>query len=518
MVRSNSGAINVKRLDQSEELISIKFISAAASAFSQEGVLPGHDADRLRLELTARSEEVRGQISPSSNRQTAEVRHQTLMEWLEGENSSFLQLLISRFGVLGVSRNLWRFSAVRMTEDLCFQLADIAKDLVEKTKMHFNRRITYYYASQPERNLYGSEFFSECSQLLLRELEQLEAAKSEIGVFCDSKFDETNEVSNRISEAFAIGLGFTLRHDDLCIWNRERQFCNSLAVCCNSFIAIIENLILQLRNNGFSEKMDQVSFHLESIQSLVSAFPTWGSETLLLSRLEKRRMHFLSQLHEIASGLEAVQHEIFESVFRINSFGAAAEDVGRVVTLEEKRAVEIQLNLEGKDPGKANKAVAKLFAYCEEKNVRPTDLIDAELAKIDQHLSRKSIEAFERTLDGIGSHQFEIRQTRALSKQDELLKKFHVRLKSLGVFTSTLWFLLALITVSSTGILSACGVKGNPVSKEPDLRPTVELRKGKQQVQEIEGADSKKTKTTTQNKITEPQGRQAEKIESNPRK
>jgi len=430
----------------------VDFLTVSAGVLAQTSTFNSKDADSLRLSLTS-MQSASGDPSP-----------QPVLTELLGQNSEFVALLTTRYGVLGLSRNILRHSLREVFGQTLEYLDNWGEDLLKKSQLFFNRPFYVFVDGICERRTIFASVLVEFSDLIAQATKEVTATLQDVNLFVPNNFVVNNTDDQKIDLQMADALGFDHLAPNTLPLLGESMVLRRFTFCLRNLVQSVAQYAEQIRHNlrNQSDSRLQASISLLKAQlQLIESLEL--PHTLDLKTLEWHRHNLLVNLMAANDSLAEVSELQVSLLSKTEDLNP---NISELISADTLRQLTSQLINEGIQVMQAQKAVSAMLHYCTNHQVKASQLISSELAKIDPNLTVASLELYkkiesERSVAG-GSSEI---KKRSLLRHDELLKIFTARKNR----NTAIALLLG-------ALLTACGVKTPPKSEISEDRPAVAYR------------------------------------------
>lgn len=426
------------RLDNA---VVIDFLTSTASALSERGMLEAKDADNLRLAL-------------SGIGAAGDLRELPVLVALDRQRAEFLHVLEARFGRIGFSLNLLRYSMRTPLAETVRLLGEFGTGVLKKAELLFNRPFLIARDGIWERHAPYSAVLIDFSEALQGIGERVAAALQELRTMNGHAMAGERGGDLDADLAVADALGFSSVTRSTRLGRTEIAVKRAVALALEDLAAEVSLLAEQLAANAGNQESYDVAVGCDALRA----------ECVRLSHLELplaggiiaweiRRRAILEALGGVNEALTIVTS---------NALALIGQD-SKLSTLRlpesAKRRVAFDLIASGTPAGRAWEASDALFTYIARQQILPSQVLVGELGRIHTALLPRSLEtavAIERdqSLMGQATHE----KTHALGRARKLTEAF------------------ARLALALTFLVAGCGLKTRPVSDVPELRPDIPFR------------------------------------------
>ncbi|MFK7823403.1 MAG: hypothetical protein AB8G05_04570 [Oligoflexales bacterium] len=428
----------------------VDFLTTSASVFNKHSYLSLKDNDNLRVAL-------------SSIQSREDERVLPLLQTLIKQDTEYLYVLFSRYGSNRLGSNVFRYTLRPGLHRLIQNLSEWGDQLIPLAKRCFNRGFVLYSGTDTEmRCLYSSillqlaQTIDDCCQKLWN-----------LDKVCSSYFPHSmsagEEAEYTLDEQICEALGFSKLCFDPFPHLSNKKIGYSIADCIEPILDAALEISWQMSQKSPLENEPPLTVLCEWAYSECQKLrqePLTRSSHLL--SWDIRRIIFLNALGCIQTSIGKLQKAFYDLVseHQKDTFaGGAAFKPGKDV----ERRITSDLIAEGSPAKTANSAAAELFSYMEKNTIEPSELLEAELGKINHILTPKSLKLLKDFCSSqdhikvaIGEKKKTLERANCLS---ERFKNYLNQLEQIGII------ILVLVLVA------ACGIKSAPKSDIIDYRP-----------------------------------------------
>jgi hypothetical protein len=438
----------------------MQFLSAASSALARTEFLTPRDLDTLRAFLR-----------PTSRADNPVQENLPLMGQLEHREDPAFQLMTTLLGRSAIIRNILRYDlrAQLLRVEACYR--SIAKLLVEKASLHFNRPATIYFDGEVEGVTLLSTPTLELANLIALSIEELSQTSQFTGRYVASAWAQEDSEIDSIYADISSAMGFSSTSFSGLPFVDEMVATASIKKSIHVVSIALEGYVKLLRKNYWGRQSAETLLHCEQVQKTIESLDAAGfTQTNDFITWELRRSSYHKTLDETCDGLELVRDGI-EALLGNSPSTEKSEGKNNIV----RRHVFTQLVRDGISTTEAFGACTSLINYFEQFQTNSAELLQNEAHKINEHLSHAAIDRAKKAeeLYSVSAHAPGEKQ--ANHKILVHLKKF------LGLSMAV------LLGIISAGNISSCGLKGSPKSTLSDPRPEIPFRLNQQQPLPDEG-------------------------------
>lgn len=444
----------------------VDFLTTSAGIFNKHGYLSFKDNDNLRVAL-------------SSVQSDEEERSLPLLQTLVKQDIEYLYVLFSRYGSSRLGSNVFRYTLRPSLHRIIQSLSEWGDQLIPLAKRCFNRGFILYSGNDTEMQCLYSSILLQLAQSIDHTCQKL----WDLDKICSSYFPHAMTTSEETEYTLDQQISEALGFESLCFEPfphlSNKIIGSSIADCIEMILDTTLEISWQMVQKGPLEHEPTLSVLCEWTYSECQKLrqgPLTRSSHLL--SWDIRRIIFLNALGCIQSSIGKLQQSFYDLVaeHQRESFAAGAiHNVGK----DLERRITTDLIADGSPAKKAKTAASELFSYMEKNTLEPTELLDAELGKINHMLTPKSLKLLrdfctsqEYVKVAIGEKKKTLDRANCLSEQ---FKSYLMQLEKLGIL------MLSLLMVIS------CGIKGAPKSDNLDYRPQMPHEKLNLKTYEVPG-------------------------------
>lgn len=445
----SSNANYVSFISNDNALI-VDFLTSIAATLNENKLLSSKDVDNLRLVI--------------SSCQTSEVlQRQSLVLSLCEQNADFVHTLRALFGDVALGTNLFRHSLRSYLSVVNEAVASLGHDLLTRSQSLFNRSFhTYVHDRCEYRGLFSSTLV-DLSQILSQSVHALTSVQERCSIMAATGLDCVTEPHQvNLDDSLAKSLGFASTQRLSLPYASERTALALIGLALTEIADGCEVFADSLRRNnsrGVSPQLDLIcdELRLEAAKLRDSRFFR-GDD---LTAWEVRRLSIalaLSKFRDLVTSLR-------------KSLGTAISlDLlpTRFDSEDSHRRIAFSLISGGAKPSLAMEAAKKLTAYCRVHSIAPREVLPAELSKIHECLTEKSLKMLQDMAEDASMNlSATAEKQQNLGRSSGLIQTFLSRMASATAPVVIFGILLASM---------ACGFKTDPKSEIMDLRPDVPFR------------------------------------------
>ncbi len=432
-----SDAPALKKMDQSYH---VPFITACTSALSTHAYLTESENEQLRIILRDRHKAHEGE---------------SLFHALSLDSRAF-QVLKTRLGPFHFQGLLFRWSMARALENFNYTVWSFAQELLAKAELMFNQPFHLFSGRTCVQHGPFSYFLVEMAGALHDRADDLHDLVKALKTWSIGQVDETS-----FEATLAAHLGFHLdENTGLSDWSLH-ELMKKAWLELELLQEFHSHLLRQLSQNLKMEQEEpRLRFLLEDFQSLLASTPGLSvGDFSSQDMVEGKRIRMLVAIEESKS-LALEFYELLSQTLKTSRIPSEAK---RLWSERESRAIVNHLLDRGIGIPEAQNALASLKAYCQEHDVSPDHLLEAELHRIHPYFDNES-SLFLKKAGGSErlSESFHDEKQHIVHKKDLLLQ--HINQRLIGITVVSLFLL-------SFGV--SCGVKTAPRSDVLDARPSV---------------------------------------------
>lgn len=343
----------------------IELFSAWAGVLQKREIMTLKDTNALRISLNDIQCFDKGDDQP-------------ILLKLQQNNSEFIHLLISRFGELAMCQNIARYTLRNSMRTTALELSLLAKYIIPRIPLLFNRPIHEYIGDHCERLTLFSTVLLDFMEHIERSVSEIEGTADELSALI-STCEPENEV---VEKDLALAVGFSKCEPQSIFLSRDSIAKKKYAVSVTQFLMATCELLKLLKKNGGAAKnyssilllIENLELQIESISKL--NFPKTHDAELW----EHKRFSISVCTHSINEGLRQLCSHI---VKMIDSQASRAQSTPFEISSEIKRKVTIKLVKSGLDQKAATEATESLVTYCYQRKITPSSLILGELKKLN---------------------------------------------------------------------------------------------------------------------------------------
>jgi hypothetical protein len=427
----------------------IQFLSAASAALAKTELLTSRDLDTLRAFLR-----------PTSRADNPVQQNIPLLGQLEHRQEPAFQLMTTLLGRSAIVRNILRYDlrAQLINVEACY--TSIAKLLVEKAALHFNRPATIYFDGEVEGVTLLSTPTLELANLIALSITDLTLTREFTERYVASAWAQEDSEIDSIYTDISAAMGFSTTCFSGLPFVDEMVATTNIKKSIHAVSIALEGYVKLLRKNYWGRQSAETLLHCEQVRKTVENLDIDGfTQTNDFSTWELRRSSYHKTLDKTFEGLEQVRDGI-EDLLGNSPSMEKNEGKNNVV----RRHVFTQLVRDGISTAEASDACKSLINYFDQFHTNSAELLQNEAHKINEHLSHAAIDRAKKAeeLYSVSAHAPGEKQANHKILMD--LKKF------LGLSMAV------LLGMFSVGNISSCGLKGSPKSSLSDPRPSIPFR------------------------------------------
>ena len=428
----------------------VDFLTTSASVFNKHGYLSLKDNDNLRVAL-------------SSIQSSEAERLLPLLQTLVKQDIEYLYVLFSRYGSNRLGSNVFRYTLRPALHRLIQSLSEWGDHLIPLAKRCFNRGFVLYSGNDTEMRCLYSSILLQLAQTIDDCCQKLWSLDKVCSSYFPHSMTASEETEYSLDQQICEALGFSQLCFDPFPHLSNKKIGYSIADCIEPILDITLEISWQMTQKGPLDNEPSLTVLCEWAYSECQKLrqePLTRSSHLL--SWDIRRIIFLNALGCIQTSIGKLQKAFYDLVseHQKEAFaGGAAFKPGKDV----ERRITSDMIADGSPAKKANTAAAELFSYMEKNTIEPSELLEAELGKINHMLTPKSLKLLKDFCTSqdyikvaIGEKKKTLERANCLSEQ---FKAYLNQLEQIGILILTLF------------IVSSCGIKGGPRSDILDYRP-----------------------------------------------
>jgi hypothetical protein len=397
----------------------------------------------------------------------------SVLKFSAANDYALISLLIARYGDAALSSQVFHYTSRPLFASLFSTTSQLGKEVLSKVALVFNLYI-------PDHNK-DSQLLSNVLVDLVDNLcmlcQRFESLSQKSLQFSKNQLQQQTENEDHKDEQLSRELGFTSIVDsfmskelfDLHI-EESISACSLLATLLKTFLHCIESPTL--------------------LASLEKNIQDWSHTKFMLfqkpkifAQYEQTRLAFLQHATTLLALVETFDKEV-GLLLRAQQVSHRV-DKGALLSAALQNSLSYTLQLAGHGLTSSTQAIQDLQNYCQRNKVAPTKILSTEFRTINPILD--SVKTFfipnEET-------------TKATTATEQKLKK------DIYMKTQTLQAKVEQLLLVSLTLLSGCGLKTNPKSNIPDLRPDIPFR---ETVPQKENETKSLNKTATEDESKLPQ-------------
>ena len=425
----------------------LEFLSSAASALSSSDAISSKECADLRISFR--------NMYHLINQQDASLLH-----YLADEKNDFLRVLLSRYGVITLGINLFRFTTTPYVNQFNEILSQFGLALIEKSDLFFNRLFGIYVKDSCESKFLFAGVITRLSAFVEKNSRICVKLSEQLRTFYPSNMVLATEADHKIDQLIAKHLGFTNTEQDYLPYFQEKCMSIQLAASVLSLITAIDDFLVQFKQNGYEGSTSSIELNINWIKGECGKlFNQEFAITNNLHHQEDFRRNICGCLFTVVGAFKKLADDVIAlltpSCFGKNEEFSFSEDIRRRIASDLITKFKTA-------PNEAEMASRLLLQYCNRLSLNPNDLIQGELTKIHPSL----------TLDALNVIQT-AQNTYSLASTHSLEKKTIVETSSAlrASFSNILKGLIAVLVASFSVFNSSCGIKTAPRSEIEDFRP-----------------------------------------------
>jgi hypothetical protein len=437
-----------EQLRKHDNHVIIEILTSMASCLAEAGVFSEKEANDFRASV------LNVQKSGDWTRSSALVM-------LKQQNCNLLDQLSER--ELGLHKIVFRRSLQTPIYQTIATLSTMGADLLGKSKIFFNRPFYIFLNNECDHKVLFSQVLVDLADALGAIGSQLSDIAKRLRVMELSSCVTASQNELELDEKIAARLEYAKCEKDILPHRREmnihRDLINSMSVFCETFIEFAYQL-----DSNYKTDLTPLSVHCQLLAAetaKLAALDLSLSKTIFTR--ETTRFQIIACLSEINEILE----NIVQSYPQYLSL-TMTQQTETHFPHSVRRIISSDLINGGEDPKAAIEAADRLIHYCRNHAIDPSQLLEAELAKISPILRSSSLVLLKNAMaaDGNASYTSQVKDV-LLSRSADLSSLFNKMLTGLAP--------LALILVL---FAQGCGLKTAPRSNVDDFRPEIPFRGG----------------------------------------
>ena len=393
-----------------------------------------------------------------------------------------LSLLLARYDDVGLASLLWNYTLRPSMAALLSSLSSLGKELTERVKMVFNRQFTIYEHGHVKYLTLHSKLILDFSSVLFELTKDLQNYWEKSFVFSKHRVLDLKEDPR--DNLLLQELGFKQVDDnffsDASYLLHYEKFLSSATLLSKTFSQLIRQTLWNGQNTS---QLSEVLANLDKIFQNLNQIRYVHTQNIPLSfqHAENLRRSFSIQLYALDYNVKIclehmailVDPKLFSQT-PSNTFN---------LSIRTKNSLFYTLLLSGQGLSSSRKAVEDLDQYCQKNRLLPQDILPSEFGKIHPLL-----------LDANTYFLSEMAERKSSLDEQKTKKDLYHTAQSLKEkFENLLKIFVPIV------MLSSCGLKTNPKSSTPDLRPEIPfIESVVAEPQEASHADA--TPSTSQNK------------------
>ncbi|MGE0171502.1 MAG: hypothetical protein AB7T49_01905 [Oligoflexales bacterium] len=380
---------------------------------------------------------------------------------LKQQNCNLLDQLSERYGELGLHKIVFRKSIQAPIRQMIATVATMGLDLLGKSRIFFNKPFYIFLNNECDQRVLFSQVLVDVAEALGQINSQLSEILKKLQVMELSTCYVATDDGIDLDEKMAVRLEYLKVEKDVLPHRREmnihRELISSMSAFCESLVEFAYQM-----DCNYKTDLTPLSVHC---QLLAAETAKLAALDLSLSKSiftrETTRFQIVAALAEINDILENILNS-YPQYLSLTMTQQHASHVPHSV----RRSISSDLINGGVEPRAAIAAADSLITYCRSHDINPSQLLEAELAKISPMLRSSSLTLLKQ---GTAQDQPSLSQTKdvLLNKSAILSSLFNKMVTSLGSAV-----LVGLF------FLQGCGLKTAPRSNVDDFRPEIPFRTG----------------------------------------
>ena len=428
----------------------VDFLTTSASVFNKHGYLSLKDNDNLRVALSSFQSSEADRVLP-------------LLQTLIKQDTEYLYVLFARYGSNRLGSNVFRYTLRPALHRLIQSLSEWGDQLIPLAKRCFNRGFVLYSGNDTEMQCLYSSIILQLAQTIDDSCQKLWKLDSLCSSYFPHSMTASEESEYTLDQQICEALGFSHLCFDPFPHLSNKKIGYSIADCMELILDTTLEISWQMTQKGPLDSEPSLSVLCEWAYSecqKIRQEPLTRSSHLL--SWDIRRIIFLNALGSIQTSVGKLQKAFYDLVSEHQKESFAGGTVFKP-SKDVERRITSDLIADGSPAKKAGSAAAELFSYMEKNTIEPSELLDAELGKINHMLTPKSLKLLrdfcasqDHIKVAIGEKKKTLERANCLSEQ---FKSYLSQLERIGILMVCLLF------------LTSCGIKGAPNSDTLDYRP-----------------------------------------------
>lgn len=431
-----------------ENTYTVEYLSTLAGILNRSEAISSKDLNDFRVSLR-------------NLQQSGDFSQHSVLSLLMAEKNAFIMAVIARYGETGMCSNLFRFSLHKRLGLWQKSLADQGEELLRKAQLFFNQPFYVFQDRRCDRKVLYSGMLVELADILASTHEAIQRGQIAIGRMQPADLAIADDTDLNIDLAVAQETGFSAVQRDLIPLRSERLFKTHVHSAATILTETLQEFLGQLRLNSQPGRIDDLINRCVSVQSEIAKFGNLDFPVHpTIDAWEGRRLSFCQTLSSIADDLSALFGSLLAELSPIS-----LKDLGLETTFTEAtlRTIATDLIKTGISPEAAWTACLTLVQYSSSRGLKPSELVAAELEKMNPHLSERQLNLLKAVEQNSKISHFDHRAKQLLLSRSSTLLHF---------FKTGIGLVSACLLILMTG----CGLKTLPQSPLEDYRPDIPMK------------------------------------------
>lgn len=431
----------------------LEFLTTSASALNEMGILTKSDCDQFRADVLHLQKSKPGLLS-----------HKPLLSRLIESKSTLLAILIWRYGEIGLSLNLARFTFREPFTLIGQSFAEMIEDLLAKAKLTFNRSIYISLGGSFQHRVLLSSLIMDVCESLDQSLKAVQDILITLNSFEPSDVNPTMPLDAELDQLMAKKLGFQQVLVRSGPFRLEKAINQRLADALVSMAGSVALFSRHCMSSGYNIVGPQVAPTCEWLEAegwrlLHVSFP----DNFDLPSWELRRQNYLHAILRVHQQICLLK----EGLTDLLSVSQLSRHQKPPLLEAHKRAIVCGLLSRGNPLPKCQEVIVALHAYLKDRQAAFEDLLGEEGAVIHPLLSSEFLNDILKPLRANEAKEGESSEKKQLLIRAQGLTDSLMKMKSwLSAVTLLLLFILPI----------GCGHKLPPQSKVKDERPEIPFK------------------------------------------
>ncbi len=445
----------------------VDFLTSSASAFFENNKIAQKDIDNLRLILSG--------IGSSSS------RDEPILIALDQQHTEFLKILEIRFGVPRLVQNILSYCLRPRLIELQAVLAQYGSQLLKKSELYFNRTFKIYEAGQYLDDQLAPGFIVSYCQAVKATTQKITDLIEGFSCFHGSCTGFSTDEDLPLDRSLALGLGFN-RVQNECFESHLPTLGENLHDIERLLVSFFEQVGLfqtQLIHNNLCQNhtfarvlRHELMVELDKLKAIscYSEKASFEGDNLVVQEVFRRQI--LMSFDTICFGLKQWLDFILNAMRGVPGESIVSHEISDATC----RKMVCALVESGVSPSHAQEALHSLLRYQNRHQVAADEILAGELGRIHPALKpagSKLAKILLNRFQGNSDHSdLMTAKSEAISRSKDLMLYFQKTLSQTTLLVSLGLWPVFLST------LTGCGLKGNPVSEVPALRPDIPFKTG----------------------------------------